>query len=143
MQSGMRTSGWFSRKAGMASPKRRAKAFTLIELLVVIAIIAILAALLLPVLSMAKAKAYRTACLNNERQLAIAWHTYTDDNSGDLVPNGYGNPQLLTTNKLCVLGTTHQTADLHALDFIAFTNTDYLIRPEYAAFADYVKTPGS
>ncbi len=66
---------------GGKSPCRRQPAFTLIELLVVIAIIAILAAMLLPVLAAAKARAYRATCEANQKQMGLANHMYTDDNS--------------------------------------------------------------
>ena len=65
--------------------KRHTTGFTLIELLVVIAIIAILAALLLPALTKAKMKAQGTMCMNNHRQLAIAWRLYAEDNNDVLV----------------------------------------------------------
>lgn len=61
------------------------RGFTLIELLVVIAIIAILAAMLLPALAAAKKRATQATCLSNQKQLALAWVMFADDNSGNVV----------------------------------------------------------
>jgi prepilin-type N-terminal cleavage/methylation domain-containing protein len=81
--------------ANDARAARPTGGFTLIELLVVIAVIAILAGLLLPALGKAKTKGQGIQCMNNHRQLTLAWKMYTDDNAGRLLyasPYNYADP---------------------------------------------------
>jgi prepilin-type N-terminal cleavage/methylation domain-containing protein/prepilin-type processing-associated H-X9-DG protein len=71
----------------------KSRGFTLIELLVVIAIIAILMAILMPALNRVKEQGKRAVCLNNLKQLSLAWIMYADENDGKLVNGaiGYSN----------------------------------------------------
>ena len=81
------------------SPGVKARvAFTLIELLVVIAIIAILAAILMPVLDKAKQRAVTAECLNNMKQLQLAYRMYIDDNDDSLPLNIVGGASSWITN---------------------------------------------
>jgi prepilin-type processing-associated H-X9-DG protein len=81
----------------------------LIELLVVIAIIAILAALLLPALSRAKLKGQAIRCMNNSRQLMLAWRMYAEENR-DLLPFSYAE-DTLATNYVWVRGLINPAAE--------------------------------
>ena len=108
---------------------RNKSAFTLIELLVVIAIIAILASLLLPALSSAKQKAQGILCMNNTKQLTLAWTMYAQENNDNLPINGIQSLQFL---KLWCAGTLDwfTTADN--------TNVNLLLDSRYALLGSYV-----
>jgi prepilin-type N-terminal cleavage/methylation domain-containing protein/prepilin-type processing-associated H-X9-DG protein len=107
-------------------------AFTLIELLVVIAILALIAGLMLPTISRVKARATTTYCLQNHRQLALAWTQYADDNGDGLVctvDDGDGIKEF--TN--WVSGYLPITGDS--------TNSALLVNPAKSLLAQYVQTP--
>ena len=110
-----------------SQPSKQRSAFTLIELLVVIAIIAILAAILFPVFAKVREKARQTACSSNERQLAMAFIQYKEDND-EFLPSSWS----------CQAGQPGGWIYYHAFESTTANNYDASLGSNFP----YVKSKG-
>ncbi len=124
----------------MNSKRRTKTAFTLIELLVVIAIIAILAALLLPVLSKAKARAVAIQCLGNMKQLQFAWQMYVNDHDDFIPGNNWWQEAGSNGMARCSLNWMTGWEDATVADNSDNTNTGLFLNSQWASLGDYTKS---
>jgi len=122
---------------------KRKLGFTLIELLVVIAIIAILAALLLPALSRSKEQANGLVCLNNQKQLQLAWHMYVEDHNGVFPRNDFfWRLSSAELPELWVQGVMSIETEAWAAPHTDNTNVLKMVDPRYCTLGSYTKAPG-
>jgi prepilin-type N-terminal cleavage/methylation domain-containing protein/prepilin-type processing-associated H-X9-DG protein len=113
---------------------RSLRAFTLVELLVVIAIIGILAAMLLPTLARAKARTNGIFCVNNVRQLILAWHLYAHDQRDRLPYNLGGDPNRHTIAPFNSLNWVNGNMDWETTP--DNTNSTLMLKSSLATYCD-------
>jgi len=116
--------------------------FTLIELLVVIAIIGVLAALVLSALSKAKSSARTTVCINNLKQLQLAWGIYADENEDQLIDNPFELASSWYEANWVGGIMSYETTPLFVGTHEDSTNTALLLDPKRSQLGPYVKSAG-
>jgi prepilin-type processing-associated H-X9-DG protein/prepilin-type N-terminal cleavage/methylation domain-containing protein len=114
---------------------RRDRAFTMIELLVVVVVMTILGALLLPALSRSKSRAQAIMCMNNSRNLALAWTMYSGDNNERLAYNLGASAQLRVAFQTANANWVNNVMDWELSP--GNTNLDFVAQSILAPYARY------
>jgi prepilin-type N-terminal cleavage/methylation domain-containing protein len=119
------------------------RGFTLVELLVVTAVIGIISSILLSALSTSRLRAQAIVCLNNTRQMGVAWHNYSEDNEGKLVYNFDSSvpppAQLASIDDPNVLNWVNNQNVLDWSLRSANTNVDHIVRSRLGPYAGNYK----
>ncbi len=119
---------------GMPNGREGRAGFTLLELVVVVGTLAVLSALLLPALASTKPNSKAVQCLNNQKQLAMAWLMYASDNSGQLAINCDQSSSLPNGTPSWITGSIPWQTTPSATE----TNTDNLVNDKYSLLGSYL-----
>src|SRR6266853_5514545 len=129
--------------AAAAGPNRHRSAFTLVELLIVIAIIAVLASLLLSALGQAKSRAQTTVCLNNLKQLQLAWLMYCDENEDQVPYNSLATSWNIYRGNWVDGVMSYETEPVDGIlwTHADSTNTALLVASRWSQLGPFVRSP--
>lgn len=116
-----------------SNPRYKKRGFTLLELLVSVSVTVVLASLLLPALASTRQRTDRVQCVDNQRQIILAWSLFANDHRGRLPANGYSPAGGSLTEPRWVQGYLNPMVAASDL-----ANEELLRNPAYSQLAAYL-----